>query len=226
MTAEPLLYLDEQEQLQDQYERAVYAAMEQLFLAETAIYTSGTKGAAEGASVVPQVGAEAVETYLKGTALLVLISLLVSQNAHYTALGTPSEAPDVTAIAEAAVKEASQDIADLLSRPNEVADLDVLGSTVDKAVTVATRRAERAARRASDALARARLLTGTKTWRTRRDNKVRESHRALDGVTVNMDAPFFTSSGASLFFPGDTSAPIGEWINCRCWADYSFEDDV
>lgn len=66
-------------------------------------------------------------------------------------------------------------------------------------------------------------LTFTKTWRTRRDEKVRDSHAATDGQTVQADQPFITQRGAMLMFPCDSSlgAPLTERARCRCIAEYS-----
>lgn len=55
-----------------------------------------------------------------------------------------------------------------------------------------------------------------KEWLTVRDSDVRETHMELDGTTQKIDDPWITSSGASLMFPGDPSAPPGETINDRC----------
>ena len=55
-----------------------------------------------------------------------------------------------------------------------------------------------------------------KVWVSRGDEKVRASHRALHGKVVEIGKPFKRFSGGRLDYPGDTRAPIGEWINCRC----------
>jgi F like protein len=55
------------------------------------------------------------------------------------------------------------------------------------------------------------------TWVSMRDNRVRETHRALDGQTVNLGTPFLSPSGAKLRFPHDPRAPIGEVAGCRCY---------
>jgi SPP1 gp7 family putative phage head morphogenesis protein len=51
-------------------------------------------------------------------------------------------------------------------------------------------------------------------WRTAKDNRVRSTHRVLEGEIVAIGTPF--SNG--LLYPGDTDGPIEEWINCRCTA--------
>lgn len=57
-----------------------------------------------------------------------------------------------------------------------------------------------------------------KIWDSSGDNRVRESHRDMDGQTVQMDEPFSTPNGDKLMFPGDGSlgAPGSELIMCRC----------
>lgn len=56
-----------------------------------------------------------------------------------------------------------------------------------------------------------------KVWVSRGDEKVRASHRKLHGRPVEIDKPFKRwPDGQRLDYPGDTRAPIGEWINCRC----------
>lgn len=56
----------------------------------------------------------------------------------------------------------------------------------------------------------------TKTWRSRRDNRVRDTHVALNGTSVPIGTVFLSPSGAKLRFPGDPRAPMNEVANCRC----------
>lgn len=51
-----------------------------------------------------------------------------------------------------------------------------------------------------------------KEWITARDNRVRHSHKQLDGETVWLDEQF--TNGLS--FPGDPIGTAAEVINCRC----------
>ena len=62
-----------------------------------------------------------------------------------------------------------------------------------------------------------------KTWITRRDANVRDSHQSIDGQKRGIDEPFIAPSGALLLTPGDTSlgAAAAEVVNCRCFVDYS-----
>jgi len=54
-----------------------------------------------------------------------------------------------------------------------------------------------------------------KRWRSRNDERTRSSHRAADGQTVGIDAPF-TVGGAQLMYPGDPAGPAEEIFGCRC----------
>lgn len=52
-------------------------------------------------------------------------------------------------------------------------------------------------------------------WVTMHDNAVRASHKDADGQQRPAGEKF-TVGGAKMLAPGDVSAPIEEWINCRC----------
>ena len=54
-----------------------------------------------------------------------------------------------------------------------------------------------------------------KRWVTRRDTHVRESHAAIDGMTIPTH-DLFPVGGYSLEYPGESSGPPEEVINCRC----------
>ena len=62
-----------------------------------------------------------------------------------------------------------------------------------------------------------------RTWISRRDSKVRDTHDAIDGQKRGLDEPFKSPSGDELMTPGDTSLGAGaaEVVNCRCFVDYS-----
>lgn len=55
-----------------------------------------------------------------------------------------------------------------------------------------------------------------KQWQSRDDARVRPTHVSLNGQTVHRTDKFVSQSGARLDGPGDQSAPVSEWINCRC----------
>lgn len=55
-----------------------------------------------------------------------------------------------------------------------------------------------------------------KTWHSIRDRNVRNSHRALDRVTIPIFSKFRTPQGALLDYPKDPMAPAEERLGCRC----------
>lgn len=74
-----------------------------------------------------------------------------------------------------------------------------------------------------------------KTWLSVDDNRVRHfprdeaDHRAMDGVTVDMDEKFLVPSkrGADLMSrPHDLDAPANQTIMCRCKATYKAKRDL
>ncbi len=63
----------------------------------------------------------------------------------------------------------------------------------------------------------------SKIWRSARDNRVRHTHRILNGKSVPLDGVFQSVSGAMLRFPGDPQAPVSEVSGCRCWLEYKID---
>lgn len=62
-----------------------------------------------------------------------------------------------------------------------------------------------------------------KTWVTMRDNKVRETHTAIDGATIGIDE-LFQVGNAEMRFPCDEELAFDypeEISNCRCTVIYS-----
>jgi len=57
-------------------------------------------------------------------------------------------------------------------------------------------------------------LTGT--WRTRGDERVRGSHRAMSGQVRPLGEPFQSGDGNLLRYPGDENAPPSDRVRCRC----------
>jgi hypothetical protein len=60
----------------------------------------------------------------------------------------------------------------------------------------------------------------TKTWNTMNDDRVREAHEELEGVTVKYDEPF-TNDYGTIMYPGDPMADIENIVNCRCYLTVS-----
>lgn len=61
------------------------------------------------------------------------------------------------------------------------------------------------------------------TWISARDQRTRDTHLSLDGTVAEIGAPFTTSEGTTIRFPGDPEAPAGEVINCRCVVAFQFK---
>lgn len=60
-----------------------------------------------------------------------------------------------------------------------------------------------------------------KTWRTKKDERVRDTHRFLEGVTIPIDQRFWTIDGDSALTPGGFLT-AQENVNCRCVLVYSW----
>lgn len=63
----------------------------------------------------------------------------------------------------------------------------------------------------------------TKHWRSAGDNRVRHTHRVLNGKSVGFDESFQSPSGNRLRFPGDPAASSGEITGCRCTLEYRID---
>lgn len=64
--------------------------------------------------------------------------------------------------------------------------------------------------------------TRRKRWVAVLDEKTRPDHRAANGQERAQNEPFDVG-GYAMEYPGDTNAPIEEWVNCRC--QIAFVDD-
>lgn len=100
-----------------------------------------------------------------------------------------------------------------------------------RARTIAATEAVRIANESDDLFFRQAIengeLDGTtviRKWVTSMDEKVRSSHRAVNGVLKGPNEPWITGDGNSLRFPGDPRAPADDTINCRCWVSTKIEE--
>lgn len=64
-----------------------------------------------------------------------------------------------------------------------------------------------------------------KTWVTMLDEKVREQHQFLEGVTVPYNEYFYTTDGDKALFPGGFETAANN-VNCRCEVILSKDEDV
>jgi hypothetical protein len=62
-----------------------------------------------------------------------------------------------------------------------------------------------------------------KVWNSAQDNRVRHTHRELNGESVGLKESFVSVSGARLRYPLDPLAPLDETINCRCGLTYRLD---
>lgn len=58
-----------------------------------------------------------------------------------------------------------------------------------------------------------------KRWRTQRDNRVRHTHREMEGKTIPID-DYFIVGGSALLYPGDPEGEEKETAGCRCALEY------
>lgn len=59
-----------------------------------------------------------------------------------------------------------------------------------------------------------------KTWHTMQDPRVRDEHQYLEGVTIPIDAEFYTADGNHTLYPSQFGVAELD-IGCRCWLTYS-----
>lgn len=67
-----------------------------------------------------------------------------------------------------------------------------------------------------------------KVWITAGDEKVRESHSAIDGKVIPADEAFVTGMGGRMMYCGDMNlgASLSDVINCRCETIYRYNTEV
>ena len=95
-----------------------------------------------------------------------------------------------------------------------VEDYFANGGSVDDLVRVAETETHRDANTAALDTAK-RAGATSKTWVTMGDEKVRDPHQYLDGVTIGIDDEFITYDGGHAKAPGLFGIPELD-INCRC----------
>ncbi len=65
-----------------------------------------------------------------------------------------------------------------------------------------------------------------RTWKTRGDNHVRDSHTPMNGQTQPWGEPFVSGDGNRLARPGDSNAPPSDRIGCRCDVNTAIDTEV
>ena len=105
------------------------------------------------------------------------------------------------------------DIPSIAKRLRQVTDMS-RGASVRNARTMTTS-AENGGRMASYEEAAEMGIEMQKTWVATVDDRTRDAHVELDGVTVNYDEPFENSIG-KIMYPADPDADPENVYNCRC----------
>lgn len=59
-----------------------------------------------------------------------------------------------------------------------------------------------------------------KKWVTMKDDRVRETHHYLEGISVPIDTAFITFDGDEAQYPGGFSTPENN-CNCRCYLEFT-----
>lgn len=59
-----------------------------------------------------------------------------------------------------------------------------------------------------------------KTWHTRMDDRVRDTHTYLEGLSLPLGSEFYTYDGDHALFPSGFQNAENN-VNCRCWLTYS-----
>ena len=92
------------------------------------------------------------------------------------------------------------------------------GGSVDDILRIAETEAHRDSNEAAFRTAKAAGAT-KKVWNTVGDDRVRDTHLYLDGVSVPIDGEFYSFRGGSTQYPGQWGI-AEEDVNCRCWLTY------
>lgn len=105
-------------------------------------------------------------------------------------------------------------------RLSEWADLGDYDAIIRVAETEATRVHNEAGENTANSFAKDSNEDLLKTWRTMEDDKVRDTHEYLDGITIPIEGKFITIDGDSATYPGNFSLPENN-VNCRCIVEYT-----
>lgn len=93
------------------------------------------------------------------------------------------------------------------------------GGTIDDIVRIAETEMHRDANAGAYDVARMAGAT-VKVWHTMEDDRVRDTHFYLDGVSSPIDGYFYSYAGGMTQYPGEWGIPE-EDCNCRCWLTFA-----
>lgn len=111
---------------------------------------------------------------------------------------------------------AGETFEDRINRYMENLDVEAIVRVVESEIT---RDYAAGGRDTAKAVARAGIAV-KKTWNTMKDDRVRDTHGPLEGITVDLDSPFVTYDGDQALAPGGFTLPENN-VNCRCWLTYT-----
>lgn len=144
----------------------------------------------------------------------------------------------IRSYAAARIKEISRTMTDYIrglvftgvkeGKPNDVIAREIRARSNEigkhRAATIARTETHNAALDGIEkTLKKKRIRVRKKTWWTAQDDRVRASHAAVHGVTIDMDAKFRVGD-SEMTRPGDPEGGAEEVINCRCSILYTTED--
>lgn len=209
----------EQQDLSDQAELALEAALAGLLIAELAIASPAAVPLVQAAVLYQPIDAAFSPLGLY------LMYLLLKKSGRGDVTQGLVDTSEYRAVVKSAVEQTAEKTAELINakiareteEPADIYARDIEGPDGSKewAATLARTAVTNASELTSHQLAEMTGLT-TKRWMTRLDEKVRASHRVLEGQDQPLGGRFQTLNGVMLFRPGDPSAPLNEIINCRC----------
>ncbi|MEU5181133.1 phage portal protein [Streptomyces longwoodensis] len=140
---------------------------------------------------------------------------------------------DAVAAADLIARSFLDSLATLLTQGQDVTeDVDDLVALVrtaftdmaaDKVASIAETTAVATVNGTAEATAAALGPDIVRTWITRRDDRVRPAHEAVDGTTLPVTERFDVG-GFPMRFPGDQLAPLHLTVNCRCRLRYRTSD--
>lgn len=107
-----------------------------------------------------------------------------------------------------------ESIPQLARRLRQVTDMDTKQSIRTARSTMTT--AQSMGRQASYEQAIKLGIKTKKQWLAVHDERTRSSHIYMDGQIVDVDKPFLNYDDVPIRYPGDRTAPPGEYYNCRC----------
>ena len=93
------------------------------------------------------------------------------------------------------------------------------GGTIADVVRIAETEAHRDSNAAAYETAKA-VGAKNKTWHTMMDDRVRDTHYWLEGVSAPIDGEFYNYKGQSTMYPGEWGI-AEEDCGCRCFVTYS-----